>query len=293
MPGRTNGPTATSGRHRAADWSRAMTLTGAEFLAAWYVLGLGESPVELRLRPPGNTIADRDRTFDAELVRLRERGLAAMQDAGIRPRARLTSALRLLADAPLAYDLRLSTGLIALGAVDGENGVVLGSSGVPAQRPGVAHQVGELRLVEARGPLVPAALVDVIGPIRTGRSRTVNIDGGTLDQAHAMVDDGSVWTLADKLVELGAPRVDANALARMCTGVTGWGQIGALARGAGVERRGRWVVGFHRAEGGDFLQLRRPTVSGRPHVTIAPITADGLLAHVGALVADLPIPARL
>jgi hypothetical protein len=260
-----------------------MTLSGAEFLAAWHVLGLGESPVELRLRPPGHTIADRDRAFDAQLVRLRERGLAAMDDAGIRPRPRLTAALRLLAEASLAHDLRLSSGLIALGAVDGESGVVLAGAG------GQEQQV--LRLVEVRGPTVVAALVELVAPIRTGRSRTVNLDGDTLDHARAQMRDGNVWTLAEKLVELGTPWVDAHALARMCTGVVAWGQIVALARAAGAERRGRWVVGFHRAEGGDFLQLRRPGPTGRPHVTIAPITADGLLAQVRELVADLPVPA--
>lgn len=271
--------TATGWPATPAEWSRAMTLSGDEFLAAWQVLGLGESPVELRLRPPGQTIAERDRAFDIELVRLRERGLAAMEDPGIRPRARLTGALRLLARAPLAYDLRLSSGLIALGAVDGESGVVL------------VAETGTMRLVEVRGPLVPAALIGVIGPVRTGRSRTVNIDGETLDRARELVADGNVWTLADRLVELGTPRIDANALARMCTGVTGWGQVGALARAGGTELRGRWVVGFHRGQGGDFLQLRRPGAAGRPDVTIAPVTVDGLIAHVRALVADLLVPA--
>lgn len=276
----------------SADWSRAMTLTGLEFLAAWHVLGLGDPPLELQLRSPGRTIYDRNRAFDVELVRLRERGLAAMADPGIRPRPRLASALRLLAGAPLTHDLRLSAGLIAVGAVDGESGVVLVSDGGPPRPGDTSRPAGTLRLVEVRGPTVPATLIELIGPVRTGRSRTVNLDGDTLDRARTLVADGSVWTLADKLVELGTPRVDAHALARMCTGVTGWGQIGALARTAGGERRGRWVVGFHRSEGGDFLQLRHPGPGGRPHVTVAPVTAEGLLAHVRALAADLPVPAR-
>jgi hypothetical protein len=120
--------------------------------------------------------------------------------------------------------------------------------------------------------------------------------------------------LADRLVELGTPRIDAHSLARMCTGVTAYGQVGALARGGGAEgrapargggaegrgaegrapargggaeRRGRWVVGFHRTPTGDFLQLRKPSASGRPHVTIAPVTAAGLRGHLSDLAGDL------
>lgn len=282
-----------------ADWSRALTLTGPQFLAAWHALDLGEPPVELQLRPPGRTIAERDAVFDLELTRLRERGLAALEVGGIRPRPRLTKALRLLAEAPMAHDLRLSTGLVALGAIDGDSGVVLvAAGGTPAAGGRTLMAGGDtLRLVEVRGPAVAGALVELIGPMRPGRSRTVNVDGEILDRARALVGDGSVWTLADRLVELGTPRVDANSLAHMCTGVTAWGQIGALARTAGIgggsERRGRWVVGFHRSRAGDFLQLRRPAGSGRPHVTIAPTTAEGLLTQVRELVADLPAPVRV
>lgn len=278
-----------------ADWSRAMTLTGPQFLAAWQALELGEPPVELQLRPPGHTIAERDAVLVLELTRLRERGLAALEVGGIRPRPRLTKALRLLAEAPMAHDLRLSTGLVAIGAMDGDSGVVLVADGDTSAAGGRASLAGggTLRLVEVRGPAVAAALLELVGPMRAGRSRTVNVDGQTLDRARALVHDGSVWTLADRLVELGTPRIDANSLARMCTGVTAWGQIGALARTAGSERRGRWVVGFHRSRAGDFLQLRRPTGSGRPHVTIAPTTAEGLLSQVRELVSDLPAPARV
>jgi len=264
-----------------AGWSRAMTLTGPRFLAAWRALELGEPPVELQLRPPGRTIAERDAVYDLELNRLRECGLAAVHRTGIRPRARLTRAMSLLAEGAIGYDLYLSTGLVALGAADGDSGVVLVSTG------------DEVRLVDVRGPAVPAALVELIGPVRPGRARTVNVDAETLDRARALVDDGSVWTLADKLVELGTPRIDAHSLARMCTGVTRFGQIGAVSRTAGLTRRGRWVVGFHRSPGGDFLQLRKPTGSGRPHVTIAPVTAEGLLARVRELVVALPVPTHL
>jgi hypothetical protein len=43
------------------------------------------------------------------------------------------------------------------------------------------------------------------------------------------------------------------------------------------------VVGFHRGEAGDCLQLRRPSGPGRETVTIAPIDAQKLLAQLGEL----------
>jgi hypothetical protein len=93
-------------------------------------------------------------------------------------------------------------------------------------------------------------------------------------------------------VEFGVLPADASSVARMCTGITAAGQLGATARvnaaraGAGGrsrERRGRWVVGFHRGEAGDCLQLRRPSGPGRETVTIAPIDAQKLLAQLSEL----------
>ena len=87
----------------------------------------------------------------------------------------MTAALRLLAHAPLALDLRLSSGLLALGAVDRELGVVLLSGARPANTSlGSVAPVSDpgslLRLVEMRGPNVPAALVELIGPLRAGQA---------------------------------------------------------------------------------------------------------------------------
>ena len=100
----------------------------------------------------------------------------------------------------------------------------------------------------------------------------MNLDAALLDRARAQAGDGGPWTLADTLVELGTPRVDAHSLTQDVHRRQGLGPD----RGAGSRRRhGRrsWVVGFHRAQSGDFLQLRRPTGPGCAHVTIAPTSA--------------------
>lgn len=180
--------------------------------------------------------------------------------------------------------------LVAIGAMAREFGVL-------------AVRVGtELSLLPVAGPWVPSALVELIGPLDPARARPVNIPAELLDRAcrAASADgaDGAMWALADRLVEYGVLPADASSLARMCTGLTAAGQLGATVRDSGGrERRGRWVVGFHRARAGDCLQLRRPTGPGQETVTIAPITADKLLGQLIALLDDLgatasPGPAR-
>ncbi len=276
---RTGAPTA--------DWSRATGLRGIELLACWGALELGEPPLELELRPPGGTVAERDRALAGARDELARRGL--LTPAG--PDLSLARALRLLATGPRQLDLRLSNGLVALGASDREQGVVLVRAGVRAGT-GSGGTDQTLYLLTVPGPRVAATLIELIGPLTAGRARPVNLTAEVLDDARRSVRDGSYWTLADQLVSRGVDRADAHSFARMCTGITANGQLGALARtgetGRRVEHRGGWVVGFHRGAEGDFLQLRRPTGPRGATVTVAPISADRLLAKVQELVAALP-----
>jgi hypothetical protein len=161
---------------------------------------------------------------------------------------------------------------------------------------------GELALLPVPGPRVPPALVELIGPLTPARTRPVNVPAELLDLACRGVPDGDLWALADRLVEYGVLPADANALARMCTGITAAGQLGATAQfgapsgdtvaggGSNGQRRGRWVVGFHRGQAGDCLQLRRPTNTQGVTVTIAPITAPKLLTQLAELIEDLDRP---
>src|SRR5262249_32446116 len=139
-------------------------------------------------------------------------------------------------------DLRLSTGLLALGAADGRHGAVL----VTDARPGSGIQV-----LPVPGARVAATLVGLVGTLTAGRARPVNLPAEILDDARRATRDGSYWTLADRLVDRGVNRADANSFARMCTGITADGRLGALTRGhtadrGVVEHRGPWVVVFHR-----------------------------------------------
>ena len=274
------------------DFARAARLSPLEFLACWEVLDLGDPPLALALRPVGRTIDEHDRIHRDALAGLARRGLAvpaaAAAAASAQPRLvpspPLAAGLRLLATAPTLGDLRLSgtdsPDLVAVGAMAREHGVL------------AVLRDGELTLLPVAGPTVPTTLVELVGPLTPARARPVNIPAEVLDRACRAAEDGNLWQLADRLIELGVPAVDAHSLARMCTGITAAGQLGVTARDrGGRDRRARWVVGFHRGRHGDCLQLRRPTGAGRETVTIAPITTDKLLAQFTGLLRDAHLAA--
>lgn len=266
------------------DWTRAAVLSTTELLACWHHLGLARPPVTLELgHLGGGTERERQRLRDMTFAGLRQRRLAD-QDG---PCAQLAGALRLLADPGRAADIRLrgSYGeLVAHGAMAGQHGVVVARSFGPDNRIGV---------LATTASNVPAALVGLAGPLAAGPARPVNIPAEALDKAIratlAGPDPSSHWQLADQLVALGVDRSDANSLARMCTGITGGGQLGATAYLDGVPRRAPWMVAFHRGAVGDFLQLRPPPrPNGHATVTVSPVTPDRLLGHLEDLLRALP-----
>jgi hypothetical protein len=254
-------------------------LSTTAFLACWAALGLGELPVAAGLRPVGHTLDEQDRLHRAALAALAHRGLADATRTGPTPGPWLVAALTLLdtggsaprsgntVSTPSSYlaDLRVlgAGALLVLGASDGERGVLARFDGDD-----------RVSLRTLPGPSVPAALVELAGPLRPARSRPVNVPVGLLERAVRECADDHPWQVADRLRELGMPGADTAALARMLTGVTAIGQLGVCAGG----RRGARVVGFHRGHAGACLQLRD---SGT--LTVAPATA----ALVSARLADL------
>jgi hypothetical protein len=250
-----------------------MAMSDEEFLAVWHAIGLGDPPAELEVSIP-ETIEDAAVEYAIALDQLYHRGL--IDDSG--PGTDLERALRVLARAPLALELKLSDGLIVQGAVDGESGALLVVDD--------AHEPG-LFVLPIAGANVPATMVELIGPLSQGRVSAVTISAEVLDTATENVDDGSWWTLADRLTETGVTQADAQSLALMCSEISTSGEFTALARAGGAEQRAGWAVGFHRSTTGDYLKVRRPTPDG-PEVTIAPRSADTLLAQLRELIADLP-----
>jgi hypothetical protein len=257
-------------------------LQPVELLACWEALELGEPPFLLRLRSPSGTEAIRRETAQqlrAAMTRLTERGLSD----GARPSAALAEWLQVIARSSYQLDIRF-TGpagrpVLGFGAVAGEHSVAAISN----------DGAGPQRLVAMDSSRLPGALISLLGPIRPGTVSPVNIPAEVLDQACASAPDGSAWAMADQLRERGIPGQDASSLARMCSGVSFGGQLGATARFGGPARRGPWVIGFIRNETGCFHQLRRDG-----SVTMGPTDANrlhrlwhDLIDHIHQLAAHL------
>ncbi len=259
-----------------------MALTDEECLAAWHALGLGRPPADLELSVP-DTVVEAAVEYAIALDQLQHRGLVL--DAGLGPD--LTAALRALGRGSIQLELRLSDGLIVLGAVDGDRGGLLVIDD--------AHDPG-LYLLPMPGPAVAPTMVELAGPLNPGWVMPITIPAEVLDEARAHVEDGSWWTLAGLLVERGVDQLAAQSLALMCTDISSGGQVevrsvvpdGADDATDETVHPWQWALGFHRGSAGDYLQVRRPREAGRTDVTIAPITAEDLLVRLHELIASLP-----
>jgi hypothetical protein len=255
----------------------AIRLTPTELLASWESLDLGEPPLLLRLRRPGFTQAAQ-RESRLLLHRARTALAARGLSDGTRPSAALGHLLRTLAHADYHLDIRFTDPagsqrpILGLGAVAGTHGVVVTSN----------DGAGPLGLQAVDGSRVAATLLNLLGEVKPGIGSPVNIPAAALDDAIAATTDGGIWSLADRLRDRGISRQEASSLARMCTGISSGGQLGATARFAGPDRRGPWVVGFLLGETGYFLQLRRG-----PTVTMCPTDKPRLLHQWRELVEHL------
>jgi EspG family len=190
-----------------------LRLLGVEFDACWEMLGLGERPPTVALPSPGRTLAERRRLLDSVLDALRRRGLA--DGSGLD--RRVAGLLRLLAHPDYQLDLRLfshSAGsLVAIGAVAGGYGVLL------------SQQADHISIRPARPAQMVIEVVGLVGPMAAAVGRTVNLPAEIFDTARQMAADGTLWTMADHLVELGIPRLDASSCVHMCTGALTYGQL--------------------------------------------------------------------
>lgn len=253
-----------------------MRLLPVELDACWELLGLGDPPATLRLPSPGRSLSDRRRHLESVLAGLRRRGLAGRSG----PDEHLAKMLRGLARPERQLDLILR----------GEQGTLV-AIGADARGSGVlAVRHGEqVTLAPVRSTALVAAVVGLVGPMKPGVGRTANLPADAFDAALKATSDGDLWSLADRMVEMGVPREDASSCVRMCIGVRRLGQLGTAFRQDGAMRLGPWVIGFHLADSGYFLQLRRPgPYDGANTIIMCPLDAPRLAQKAGELLAAGP-----
>ena len=237
-----------------------------ELLACWRALGFGETPTQLWIRPPGETVEDSERLLARALVELAGRGLSDTYQ----PHPTLAGMLRVIAESEYLVDIRLSdtrdssVPILGLGAVAGADGVTL------ITYDGVEGLLAPIELAAMDSTRVTATLLGLAaayGPMRPGIGAATNIPANALDTAILRSGGADLWAIADRLCEQGIPSRDAYSIARMCSGAGLTAALGITARTGRFhqEQRGGWVVGFHVGDHGWFSQLRRAG-----YVTIEP-----------------------
>ncbi|MCU1664582.1 MAG: hypothetical protein JWR58_4647 [Pseudonocardia sp.] len=244
-------------------------LTAVEFDVLWERLGLGATPVVLRLASPGRTHAERRDVLAAGWQALRERGLAG--PAGADPE--LVRLLRLLARPAEQLELRgwwersvravsaSARGACVL-AVRQDDTVTLGSHGS-----------------------LPSALLRALPQAGPGPGRASTVPAAVLAAATAAQGAG----LRTALLARHVPPADAGILARMLIGIEGRAQIVALVSDRwGVLRRSGGVLAVLDGPRGRYLMTRTVGEDGVEWATVAPTDARRLQHRVAELLANPP-----
>lgn len=234
-------------------------LSAVELAACFDMLDLGATPPTFRLPSPARSEPERRQHLDAVLLDLQHRGLT---DRG-GPNERVGRLLRVLAHPDHQIDLIRSEPagtLVAIGAAAHGGGTL------------ATRQGDEITLAPIPGTALAPTVVGLLGPLTPGSGQTVTIPADVFDTARHDAVDGKLSTWAERLTEMGIPRLDALSCLHMCTGVHVLGQLGTVHYIDGSARLSPWVIGFHRADAGYYLQLRKPRQhDGTMVVTICPL----------------------
>jgi hypothetical protein len=241
-------------------------LTAVEFDVLWEWLGLGATPVVLRLCSPGRTHGERRRIVAGGWQGLRDRGLA---DVG-GPDPELVRLLHLLATPTEQVELRMRP--------DRE------LRGLAAGRPGTCvlavRQDESVTLSSTTDPV--AAILGVLPAAPAGPGGSVTVPGADLEASTALSRRGR--SIAEALTERGVPTCDAELLDGVLRAGARRGQLGALAADPwGVLRRHRRVLGLVDTTRGRYLMHREPAADGVEWTTLAPVDAPRLTHRVRTL----------
>ena len=235
-------------------------LTAVEFDVLWERLGLGPTPVVLRLESPGRTHTERRDLQEAGWQALRRRGLAGPTG----PDPELARLLHLLARPVGQLELRGRW----------ERRVRAVSAGAPGMCVLAVRQDATVTL-EAHGSL-PAALLRALPHSAPGLGRASTVPSALLASATAAA---SGTGLRAALLGANVPPTEAGLLARMLSGITAGAQIVSLVADRwGVLRRSGGVLALLDAPRGRYLLTRSTGEDGVEWTTVAP-TDTRRLAH--------------
>jgi hypothetical protein len=238
-------------------------LTAVEFDVLWEWLGLGATPVVLRLSSPGRTHEERRRIVASGWEGLRRRGLADIDGAD----PEVVRLMHLLAGPTEQVELRMRLGrelrVLAAG------------------RPGAAalavRQDETVTLGSATDPV--AAALEALPPEAAGPGGSVTLPSADLESATGRAARGPVHqrSVAEALLTGGVPECDATLLDGVLRAGTRRGQLSVLAADPwGVLHRHRKVLGLVDTPRGRYLMHREPADDGVEWTTLAPVDLSRL-----------------
>jgi hypothetical protein len=252
-----------------------LKLSRLEFELCWDHLKLGEYPTILAIPSHGATLDERRALFHGAWDGLRARGLVERGALD----ACLAGWLELLSRPEREVDARLR--------LDAGPRV----RAVAAARRGHAVlavlTADELRLSPVDESSLAAAVVSLLPPHPTPRSRSISLPAADLERAAAAAGE-SPTRMENALRDSGLPRPDAQKVGSVLGSVVRMGQFGAAARptergGPGPRRRGPYAVSFYDTPEGRWQFTRRPSGDGREWSTLSPADHPRLVHSVSEL----------
>ncbi|WP_028925962.1 ESX secretion-associated protein EspG [Pseudonocardia acaciae] len=246
-------------------------LTAVEFDVLWEWLGLGATPVVLRLDSPGRTHAERRGIVATGWQGLRQRGLADING----PDPEVVRLMHLLAVPSRQVELRMRLGR--------ELRVV--AAGHPGATALAVRQDATVTLSSATGPV--GAALGALPPARPGPAHAVALPSADLEAATAEAGQGGGRTLAEALAARGLTEDDAEQVEAILHATSRRGQLSVLAADHwGVLHRLRKVVGVLDTRHGRYLMQRATAADGVEWTTLAPTDTNRLHARLDTLLAE-------
>jgi hypothetical protein len=274
--------------------SARRVLTAVEFDVLWEWLGLGATPVVLRLDSPGRTHGERRRIVAAGWAGLRQRGLADL--AG--PDPEVVRLMHLLAVPTTQVELRMRLEAMSRHRrsipADGARRRIIDTElrvAAAAQPGSIALAVRRdetVTLSSAPGPV--SGVLSALPPLRAGRGPAVALPSADLDAATG--EPGGGRPMAEVLLDRRVDPEDAELVEALLRGAVRRGQVSALAADQwGVLHRLPKVIGVLDTRHGRYLMHRETARDGVEWTTFAPTDPRRLHTRLAVLLAEAEVAA--